>query len=52
MDIFDEIEGLQPVDPAVLEPFLRAMREEVIPEIVRTMEERERLWKEYVSHER
>ena len=32
--------GTDPVDPALIEPFLTEMRERVIPDIVRTMEAR------------
>lgn len=39
-DIFDIIEGLTPVDPAVFESFKQAMTQDVIPEIVRVVEER------------
>jgi hypothetical protein len=38
--VFDLIEGLTPVDPKALEDFVNAMREEVIPEIVKVMDER------------
>jgi hypothetical protein len=38
--VFDIIEGLQPVDEAALAEFSRAMHEEVIPEIVKVVEER------------
>jgi hypothetical protein len=38
--VFALIEGLTPVDPAELEDFKRAMTDEVIPEIVRVVEER------------
>jgi hypothetical protein len=34
MSIFDNIEGLEPVDPEKLEPFEREMRESVIPELL------------------
>jgi len=40
IDLFKEIKGLKPVDPKDLEPFVKTMREEVIPEIVRRDEER------------
>ena len=46
MDIFLLIEGLKPVEPSVLAEFRRAMNEEVIPEIVKTVRERERLARE------
>jgi hypothetical protein len=39
-DIFEEIEGLTPVDPSVLFEFQRAMNEEVIPEIIKDVERR------------
>lgn len=48
--VFEKIDGLTAVDPDQLEEFKRAMNEEVIPEIVRTVEERRlraaesRLW--------
>lgn len=48
--LFDLIEGLQPVDPNALAEFARAMTEDVIPEIVKVVEERRlraaesRLW--------
>ena len=38
--MFDLIEGLTPVDPRALEDFKHAMTEEVIPEIVKIVEER------------
>ncbi len=38
--IFDLIEGLTPVDPTQLTEFQQAMNDEVIPEIVRVVEER------------
>jgi len=41
--IFDLVEGLRPVDPASLAEFKRTMEEEAIPEIVRVMQERQRL---------
>jgi len=34
------VQGLTPIDPAELEIFLRAMDEDVIPEIVKIVEER------------
>jgi len=34
------LQGTDPVDPAMIEPFLTEMRERVIPEIIRTMEAR------------
>lgn len=39
-NIFDEIEKLKPVDPKALENFKRTMTEEVIPEVVKVIEER------------
>lgn len=45
-DIFDLIDGLQPVDPGSIEEFRRTMNEEVIPEIVKVVRERERLAQE------
>jgi hypothetical protein len=48
--VFEVIEGLTIVDPNELEEFKRAMIEEAIPEIVRTVDERRlraaesRLW--------
>lgn len=38
--VFDLIDGLTPVDPNALDDFKRAMTEDVIPEIVRVVEER------------
>ncbi len=43
MDSVFEIEGMTPVDESAIADFVRAMKEEVIPEIVRVMEERQRL---------
>lgn len=37
----DSIEGLTEVDPALLEEFERKMTDEVIPEIVAVLEERQ-----------
>ena len=42
MDIFDLIEGLEPVDPEVLKVFKQEMEEQVIPEIVETIRRRHR----------
>ena len=42
-DVFEVIEGLTAVDPKALEDFKRAMTDEVIPEIVRVVEERRML---------
>jgi len=39
-NIFDEIKELKLVDPKALEDFKRTMTDEVIPEIVRVVEER------------
>lgn len=41
--IFDLIEDLKPVDPQTIAEFERAMDDEVIPEIVRVVEERRML---------
>ena len=41
-DIFDLIEGLEPVDPKILEAFMAEMEERVIPEIVETIYRRHR----------
>jgi hypothetical protein len=41
--VFDQIEGLTPVDPNALEDFKREMTEKVIPEIVQVVEERRTL---------
>jgi len=38
--VFDLIEGLKSVDPQELEEFKHAMAEDVIPEIVKIVEER------------
>jgi hypothetical protein len=42
-DVFNVVEGLTTIDPKALEEFKRAMTEEVIPEIVRVVEERRML---------
>ncbi len=42
-DVFQAIEGLTPVDPKALADFQRAMNDEVIPEIVKVVEERRML---------
>jgi hypothetical protein len=42
-DVFEAIEGLTPVDPSALADFQRAMNDEVIPEIVKIVEERRML---------
>jgi hypothetical protein len=42
-DVFEAIEGLTPVDPKALADFQRAMTDEVIPEIVKVVEERRML---------
>jgi hypothetical protein len=39
-DVSEVIEGLRPVDPKALEDFKREMTDEVIPEILRVVEER------------
>jgi hypothetical protein len=41
--VFDLIEGLKTVDPHALEDFKKAMTEDVIPEIVKIVEERKLL---------
>jgi len=46
-DVFDVVEGLRSVDPDALEDFERVMTDEVIPEIVQTVEERRMLAAEY-----
>ena len=38
--VFDLVEGVTPVDPKALADFERTMTEEVIPEIVRVMDQR------------
>jgi hypothetical protein len=38
--VFDLIEGLKQVDPRALEDFEHAMKDEVIPEIVKIVDER------------
>jgi len=38
--VLDLVEGIKPVDPVALEDFLREMNENVIPEIVKVVEER------------
>lgn len=48
----DFLKGTEPVDPALLEPFLTEMRERVIPDIVRTMEARaEARWRQMYDTE-
>lgn len=48
--VFDLIDGLQPVNPNALAEFARVMTDDVIPEIVRVVDERRlraaesRLW--------
>jgi hypothetical protein len=42
-DVFEAIEGLTPVDPNALAEFQRTMNGEVIPEIVKVVEERRML---------
>lgn len=41
-DIFELIEGLEPVDPKALEAFQVEMEQRVIPEIVETVRRRQR----------
>jgi hypothetical protein len=41
--IFDLVEGLKPVDPSALSEFVDAMTKEVIPEIIRVVDERRML---------
>lgn len=41
-DIFQLIEGLEPVDPKVIEAFREEMEQRVIPEIVETIHRRHR----------
>ena len=38
--VFDLIDGLKPVDPRALEDFKQAMTDEVIPEIVKIVDQR------------
>lgn len=45
-DVFEDIEGLTPVDPAILSEFQRVMNQEVIPEIVKAVERRSELARE------
>jgi len=42
-DVFESIAGLEPINPDALADFQRAMNEEVIPEIVKAVEERKML---------
>jgi hypothetical protein len=42
-DVFEAIDALKPVDPQALAEFQRTMNEEVIPAIVRVVEERRML---------
>jgi hypothetical protein len=42
-EVFDQIEGITSVEPGALEDFKREMTEQVIPEIVRVVEERRTL---------
>lgn len=44
--VFDQIEGLTPVDPTALVDFEREMTDKVIPEIVEVVEERRLLAEE------
>ena len=41
-DVLSVIEGLEPIDPALLEEFKRAMTEDAIPKIVSAVEKRQR----------
>ena len=41
--VFDLIEGLTPIDPKALAEFKQEMTQEVIPEIVKVVEERRML---------
>ena len=41
-DIFELIEGLEPVDPKAIEAFRAEMEQRVIPEIVETLHRRQR----------
>jgi len=41
MNIFNEIEGLQEVDPKKLQPFLDEMEERIIPAIIEAVKKRE-----------
>lgn len=45
-DLFKDIKGLRQVDPKELEEYEREMKEHVIPEIVKAVNERERLAEE------
>lgn len=38
--VFDAVPELTPVDPELVQDFLKAMNEDVIPEIVKVIEER------------
>jgi hypothetical protein len=42
-DVLESIEGLTPVDPKALADFQREMNEQVIPEIVKVVQERRML---------
>lgn len=42
-DVFNAIPGLKRVDPKAFEEFRRTMTDEVIPEIIRVVEERSML---------
>ena len=44
--VFEQIEGLEPVDPEALVDFEREMTDKVIPEIVEVLEERRLLAEE------
>jgi hypothetical protein len=39
-DVFKLVEGLKPVDPKKLVEFERAMKDEVVPDIVKVVEQR------------
>ena len=38
--VFEAVPDLTPIDPALVQDFLNAMNEDVIPEIVKVIEER------------
>jgi len=42
-DVFELIEGLKPVDQSAVESFQKGMKEQVIPDILRIVEERRTL---------
>lgn len=39
-DVFDLVEGLKPVDPKRLHDFEKTMKDKVVPEIVKVVEQR------------